>query len=349
MKYRTYFTRISCLILTCLLLCSSAFAVNSIDTGRTGSLTVEYQRFADVEFSLYRVAEVSAAGKLTLTGDFTRYPVSVNGLNSSGWEALANTLTTCVRMDGLQALETGKTNASGKLTFNALQTGLYLIIGERHTGPDGWTYTPKPFLVVLPGRTVGGNSWNYDVTAAPKYSREPVPPSGSTVSIKALKGWDDAGYEDKRPACITLHLLQDGTVYETVSVTKADNWTYLWSDLDAAYSWTVMEEPIGDYTISIRQEGDTFIIINTYDDTPAPPGPGPGDPDTPDDPNDPFIPIDPDNPGSGGGEGEPEEDQPDVPKLPQTGMLWWPVPLLAGAGLILFILGFIRYKNAEDE
>ena len=27
-------------------------------------------------------------------------------------------------------------------------------------------------------------------------------------------------------------------------------------------------------------------------------------------------------------------------KLPQTGQLWWPVPVLAGAGLVLVVVGF---------
>ena len=367
MKIKRFAAQICSLLLTFLLLCSTAFAAGTIDTGKKCSLSVDYHGFADVEFSLYRVADISNAEKFTLTGDFLRYPVSVNGLDSAGWEALATTLTSYVRMDSLQPLKTDKTNTGGRLTFQNLQTGLYLVIGESHEEADGWTYTPKPFLVALPGRSIGGSGWNYDVTATPKYSRVQTPPAGSTIDLKALKGWDDAGHEAERPASITLYLLQDGTIYETVTVTKADNWTYTWTDLDAAYSWTVTESPMPDYTVSIRQEGDTFVIINTYDDTSTPPGPGPGpgdpdtpddpdDPDAPDDPNDPVIPgdpdvpTDPDNPGSsGGGEGDLGEDQPEVPKLPQTGVLWWPVPLMAGLGLVLFILGYMEYRNAEEE
>jgi hypothetical protein len=32
-------------------------------------------------------------------------------------------------------------------------------------------------------------------------------------------------------------------------------------------------------------------------------------------------------------------------KLPQTGLLRWPIPFLTGAGLLLFVIGWIRYKK----
>lgn len=36
-------------------------------------------------------------------------------------------------------------------------------------------------------------------------------------------------------------------------------------------------------------------------------------------------------------------------KLPQTGQLWWPVPILAFAGLLFFILGWFRRKWSESD
>lgn len=37
------------------------------------------------------------------------------------------------------------------------------------------------------------------------------------------------------------------------------------------------------------------------------------------------------------------------PNLPQTGQLWWPVPLLAGIGLIFLIIGLIRKKGTPSK
>lgn len=36
-------------------------------------------------------------------------------------------------------------------------------------------------------------------------------------------------------------------------------------------------------------------------------------------------------------------------RLPQTGLLWWPVPIMAIGGILLFILGWARYQKKEIE
>lgn len=65
----------------------------------------------------------------------------------------------------------------------------------------------------------------------------------------------------------------------------------------------------------------------------------PAEPDTPS-PPDPVEPSEPDVP-----------DVPDVPdtpggdRLPQTGQLNWPVPVLAGAGLVLFLAGLLLLRR----
>lgn len=62
----------------------------------------------------------------------------------------------------------------------------------------------------------------------------------------------------------------------------------------------------------------------TYEDVPA--APKTGEPST-----EPTPP--PDNP----------------PDLPNTGMLWWPVPVLMSAGLLLILVGLMRRKRAQHE
>lgn len=44
----------------------------------------------------------------------------------------------------------------------------------------------------------------------------------------------------------------------------------------------------------------------------------------------------------------PEQQKPSEPgdsKLPQTGMLWWPVPVLAAGGLALLLIGWLRRRK----
>ena len=40
----------------------------------------------------------------------------------------------------------------------------------------------------------------------------------------------------------------------------------------------------------------------------------------------------------------PDDDE----HLPQTGLNWWPVWLLAGAGMLLFVIGWIRRRESEE-
>ena len=35
--------------------------------------------------------------------------------------------------------------------------------------------------------------------------------------------------------------------------------------------------------------------------------------------------------------------------LPQTGQLWWPVPMLAGAGVLLLLAGLIQRRRGEYD
>ena len=43
----------------------------------------------------------------------------------------------------------------------------------------------------------------------------------------------------------------------------------------------------------------------------------------------------------------PPPDNP--PDVPQTGQLWWPVPILAAAGIFLLILGLRKNRRAAEE
>ena len=67
------------------------------------------------------------------------------------------------------------------------------------------------------------------------------------------------------------------------------------------------------------------------------------EPDETDHPNKPYTPPDePDEPG--------DSDKPDPGgKLPQTGQLWWPVPVLAGAGLLMLAFGWSSWRRARNE
>lgn len=314
-----------CLMLLVAVLPVQAYAIDPIELDRETSFAVWFhdgeKNLPGVHFDVYRVADTGTFAEFTLTGDFADYPVEITDLDAAGWKAAAETLTGYVRRDGLTAVAGGSTGQDGKVTFSGLMPGLYLVIGETST-VDGHRYTPEPLLISLPNRAADEDQWTYDVTTSPKYSRKPTG-SGKddTVERKVLKVWDDGEGED-RPASIQVQLLKNGEVAETVTLSAENHWRYTWTRLAEGEEWRVVEKetPEG-YTVSVRQEGVTFVVTNTREE--------PGQPD---------VPTEPDNP-----------DTPDKPTLPQTGQLWWPVPMLACGGLLLFLLGWVRKEQAGHE
>lgn len=373
-----------CVLLTLALYTPCAWAAEAeIEVDATTSLTVEYKvhdqnhedvihSLAELPVQLYQVATVSRDVKFRLTGEFANYNVTVSNLTSEGWRDLAETLAGYAAADRLTPLRTGTTDGEGIVQFGDLPTGLYLV-----TAPpcevDGVTYLPQPFLVCLPNRDENGQ-WLYDVKAVPKY--EVLTQDQRLVQ----KVWQDNGQTSRRPDDITVQLLKNGAVYETVTLSEDNGWRYQWDKLEVGAQWQIVERNVPEgYTVRVSRQGAVFMMTNTgtpttpgNPDDPNESGNPPGDPENP--PGNPDNPGSPDNPNTPDTPPEfeiPEEgvpqgtlELPDVPdvfeeipgepvplanKLPQTGMLWWPVPMLAVAGMLCYLVGWTKNRRLEEQ
>ncbi|MFC4761201.1 Cna B-type domain-containing protein [Fructobacillus durionis] len=104
------------------------------------------------------------------------------------------------------------------------------------------------------------------------------------TSVSGKKTWNDNNNQDKiRPDSITVHLLANGKVVKTTTVTAADNWEYTFDDLPKSdngeeITYTVSEDPVSGYSSSING----FDITNTH---------VPGTPSVPNTPNTPSTPT----------------------------------------------------------
>lgn len=311
------------------LLTSVAQAAGSIDLTRKPTLTLTYRdgktALSGAKFSIYRVADADETGELTVRSEFDEFDLDIRGKNDRRWREMAQTLESYVLRRELTPTDSGKTDKTGMLTFptqgKTLAAGLYLVIGERHT-QSGNDYDAEPFFVLLPTQDLENNEWVYDVSANVKFGKTPVPDDGDTVTRKVLKVWDDDGAEDSRPREITVELLRNGKVYDTVKLSEKNNWRYTWLDLDADARWSVTEKTVSGYTVSITREGITFVVTNTKK------------PDRTDTPDTPVKPSNPSKPSS-----------PAKPTLPQTGAVWWHVEALALSGLVFLILGALDRKT----
>ena len=233
----------------------------------------------------------------------------VTGGSQADWEKTLNRLISDFPA-GVTPVDKAKTDKNGDAVFPS----------------EGKTLVPG--LYYVPGTKTVKNGWIYTTSpflvSLPNYfdgqwvyaqqvnaksSRE-----ADITDIEVVKVWKDSCHPKRRPEEITVTLLCDGEIADlddaVVTLSKDNNWKYTWSDLDATCEWTVTEERVKGYNNpKVKKNGTIITVTNTCNR--------------------------PEHPRGG--------------KLPQTGQLWWPVPVLLLAGLVLVIVGLLRRKEDNYE
>lgn len=249
-----------CMLVFTLVAPTTVFAAGPIEPNRDATLTVSFKDgttpIAGTNFDIYKVADTNEYAKMTLTSQFSSYPVDIDGLDQKGWQELATTLNGYAKRDNLAVFKTAIIDGNGEFTVT-LQPGLYLVVGERKVVGEH-AYSPVPFMIFLPGSNTTDNTWDYNVAADVKYTEKEI------VTLKALKIWDDNGFEAQRPKSVTIQLLCDGKVYDTQELSEENLWRYTWKDLPEGHEWLVVEKELSGYYTKVSQEGITFTITNKY-------------------------------------------------------------------------------------
>lgn len=228
-----------------------------------------------VTFRIYRVGRVNTdSATFTPIAPYGDY--GVLGLRAD-WLDRAATLESYILRDKLPATAQAATNENGVVRFEGLQPGLYLILGERILR-EGVYYTPVSCFLSLPNSYDRGETWVSEVSARMKVSETPDT-SGEKLQRHVLKVWDDAGHEAQRPQKVTVDLLRDGEVYDTVELSAGNNWRYDWTELDGSSQWRLTERELEGYTPLVTQTGITFVVTNTYRQVTPPSTPDEGDED----------------------------------------------------------------------
>ncbi len=162
---------------------------------------------------------------------------------------------------------------------------------------------------------------SYGFTFENKYEdkgNDNPPPGKTTISRSVEKVWNDNNNPD-RPTSITVQLLRNGEVVETVTLKAENGWSYNWPQLDAGYTWSVKEVNVAEgYTASITRTGNTFVITNSITTTPTDPEETIPDENVPTGSVEPGEPLD-------------ELDEPEIPlgDAPATGDANNAAPLMA--------------------
>jgi len=188
--------------------------------------------------------------------------------NTSGWiTTITNTKILADRLTVEKVWDDGGyAERPGSVDVVLLRDGEYFDEVELNNGND-WTYTWENLSV--------NDSWSVVEKSVPEgyyvsYSYDEAEekiivtntleePEPTELTVK--KVWNDDGMN--RPESITVYLLRDGELADSVEITEADNWTYTWEELPAGYSWSVVEGETDGYTTEYRVEGTVVTVTNT--------------------------------------------------------------------------------------
>lgn len=306
------------------------------------------------QWSVYRIGDSDGKTR-SLTGVFAELPVELDVSSSAALTDTARTLETYVRLKKFTPVSSGQTDKDGVLVFDDLENGLYLFVGKPiKLGIK--SYIPVSFI-----NEVTPENPDSEIVINPKYTSVLVA-DGDEWRYTAKKVWTNGG--DKIPDEIDADIYCDGELYESIKLGEHNNWSYEWF-AEEFHIWDVVERNVPDgFKVVYRSNEWQYVIVNTL----AQAQPGIETNTTTSvtstvttsttattDATGTVIPGSDVTTGSGSsstsetaistkttviGDSENTPNENEKEKLPQTGQLWWPVPVLALAGIILVAVGF---------
>lgn len=183
-------------------------------------------------------------------GDFNNFNVTVEKTGANGAK-LAN--ATFQLLQNGRVVASATTNANGKAFFNDLHYGNYVL--HESQAPAGYQTAADQNL------TIASENSNHNITVN-------VQDAIITTSATVRKVWNDANDQDGlRPTSVTVNLLANGQVTQTVTLSANNNWTATVDDLPAytnngqsiVYAWAEANVPAG-YTSSVNGN----VITNSH-------------------------------------------------------------------------------------
>lgn len=284
------------IVITLLLSMSVTAFAESIDTTRTGSITIlfdedQYEYFVGTGVTIYQVAYAIVDGSeitYVLTNDFENSEIVLSDIDNDTVKETVAYLSDYISDNNI----TGDTKVvldDGTVTFDSLKFGVYLVTqGSIQTTADGFQGEFNSFLAYIPQTSTDG-SWKYDIEVYPKSGIVYTPVSVDVIHI--IKEWHGDN-EDTRPDSVNIDVYKNGELYDTVTLNEENDWFVDLTDdtiCEDINIVSVVEQDIpSDYTPTYTSSEGSFFITNTYT--------GPKTPVTPSNPSNPTTPENPDTP-----------------------------------------------------
>lgn len=349
-----------CLALVMALWCMAGTFMSASAEENAGSLMLWCVKDDDIvsgmNWHLYRVGH-REKDDYVFEGDFAdcRPTLGDQSKPMLQWDAetvadAGNTLKIMSIADQIPARASGKTDARGSLTFPALEDGLYLVWGETLRIGDT-TYIPSALFFEMNGADTAL------LNAYPKIVIRTRDDSDVRYSVR--KVWqNDESQEWNRTVSIIAERYRNNQLYDEVTLSEENDWTFVWSDSDEN-EWFVREKVIpAHYTVTYKDNHTQYLIVNTYEGETSVTTTA-ASVTTTDTAAATTNTIASSTTASGSrSTTETLAIRPSTTthtvtsvenKVPQTGQLWWPVPALAGGGVLLIGIGAALRKKEDDE
>ena len=238
-----------------------ALSSNTVDFNNKGSIQITLyekngnEKIKGSELTIYKVANA-------LEKDHNlafEYVSELNGCSASLVDLesadISSEIEKCIpnNMNGI----TKETDENGNVKYEDLDLGLYLV--KQTNKVEGFSKIDS-FLIMTP--KVIDNKWIYDIKATPKTDIIRV------IDINVKKVWNTSTNNTNHviniPENITVELLLDNKVIDTIILSKENDWKYTWKDLEKSDMYTVKEikVPKG-YTATYENIDNTVVITNT--------------------------------------------------------------------------------------
>ena len=327
------------LILLCLLLLLPLFPVSQAQAGNEtypdhpGKLTVQFSHkyentkekrmIPGVTAKVYCVATMDTSAQFTMCEAFKSVKADINEeLNQDQWAQLGQDLEKLVKKNNIQEQLKKTGGEEGAVTFENLEPGLYLLTYGEGVHPDfpnirvGFQTT----LVSVPFRGKNTDNvfdldeegyWDYDFTVIPK-------PYELKEICKLQKVWkDEEADAAARPRSLDFEIEYEDGAKQTVTLTSKGGWLLEFDPVTLSPIKTIKETKVPDgYEFKGWETiGGTVQVTNEKKTQTSP---------------------------------TPSSPSPVGPKpLPNTGMLWWPVPVLLVVGAVLVLFGWMQRRKKQ--
>lgn len=229
----------------------------TVDFSKKGSIKITLeekesnQGISGAELSLYHVANASEKDNNLVFYYVEGLETCDADLSNLEADNLTGNIKKCLSEDTASTKKITDTN--GIVKYNDLTLGLYLV--KQTNKVEGYSSIDE-FLVMIP-KTID-NNWTYNIEAEPKTEIY------QTIDLQVVKEWNKQNKNNKLPESVTIELLKDEEIIDTVALSELNNWTYTWDDIEKSDKYSVRETNIPKgYTATYKNEEYKFIVTNT--------------------------------------------------------------------------------------